>query len=75
MALDEDDMKKKKRWKDVSQQLISILKAPCKKKDLRTGLEKKMRHLQFLEHPLQKTHGAFLTFTARYKQLPGYSLP
>lgn len=45
------------------------------KKDLGTRLEKKMHHLRFLEHPLQTTHGAFLTFTAHYKQLPGYSLP
>lgn len=66
---------RKKKWEKVSQQLILILKAPWQKKDRRTGLEKKTRHLRFLEHPLQTTHGAFLTFTARYKQPPGYSLP
>lgn len=34
-----------KRWERESKQLILILNAPWKKKDPRTGLEKKMRHL------------------------------
>lgn len=63
-----------KRWERESKQLILILNAPWKKKDPRTGLEKKMRHLWFLEHPLQTTRGAFLTFTAINSCLDIFSL-